>query len=133
MLSTPSHVKEDPEWWDPCSGCFARSGVWRAKATEHASPERAQLVRMWEVAEPTLGLLGARVGITVQSSCFGQSYNQMGLVKASSGATKGNPDVRVQQKGIWRSQWISPIYLLISLAVDLGSLLLSPHTTQYKG
>lgn len=88
---------------------------------------------MREVAEPTSGLLGARVGITVQGSCFGQPYNQMGLVKASSGAAKGNPDVSVQQEGIWRSQWVLPIYLLILLAVDLDSLLLSPHTTQYKG
>lgn len=122
-----------PRTWNPCSGCFARLGVWRAKATEHASPERAQLVRMWEVAEPTSGLLGARVGITVQSSCFGQPCNQMGLVEASNGATKGNPDVSVQQKGIWRSQWISPRYLLLLPAMGLDSLLLSPHTTQYKG
>lgn len=53
-------------------------------------------VRMWKVVEPTSEFLGVRVGSMVQSSCFGQPYNQIGQGKASSGTTKGNPDEGVQ-------------------------------------
>ena len=64
---------------------------WLVKARENAPAEGAKLVRVWEVAEPTSGLLGVRVGVMGQSSGFGQPYNQRGLSRASNGATMGEP------------------------------------------